>query len=347
MPVDIIVGGQAGDEGKGKICAYLARKNDYRYAVKVGGPNAGHTVFYQGRIYALRSIPAGFVNKKTKLVLGAGTYLITDWLLKEMEDTRAADRLIIDPNAVVIQPRQTALERGDERMMKSIGSVGTGLGAAVKERIERRKLRFAKDEPRLKRFIKDVPELLNGALRKGDKVLLEGTQGMKLSLLHGEYPFVTSRDTTASTFLAEAGLGPKYVRDVYAVFKPYVSRVGPGPLDKEIKDPERLAVHHTKGRERGSVSGRLRRIGDFEERSAFRSVAINSATRLAVTHIDLCEGGSSPSGLSDIKGPALAFLNRIARLSKIYPYPELSLISYGPGLLDVLDLRESRRRVSP
>jgi len=342
MPVDIIVGGQAGDEGKGKICAYLAYKDDYRYSIKVGGPNAGHTVFFKDRIFALKSIPAGFVNKKTKLVLGAGAYVITDWLLKEIADTGATPRVIIDPNAVVIEPRQMKQERGNARIMKDIGSVGTGLGEAVKERIERKKIRFAKDEPRLTPFIKDVTSLLNIALERGDNLLLEGTQGIKLSLLHGEYPFVTSRDTTASTFLAEAGLGPKYVRDVYTIFKPYVTRVGPGPLEKEVTDRSKLEIHHTKGREVGSVSGRLRRIGGFEEKTAFRSVAINSATRLAVTHIDLCEGGAYAAKLSDIKGEARTFLDRIARLSKIYPYPELSLVSYGPGLMDVLDLRKSR-----
>ncbi|MCX5785374.1 MAG: adenylosuccinate synthetase [Elusimicrobia bacterium] len=341
MPVDIIVGGQGGDEGKGKICAYLAYKDDYRYSIKVGGPNAGHTVFFKDRIFALKSIPAGFVNKNAKLVLGAGTYFITDWLLKEMADTGSANRVIIDPNAVVIEARQMEKERADARIMNNIGSVGTGLGEAVKERIERRKIRFAKDEPRLKPFIKDVAGLLNKALSNGDKVLLEGTQGIKLSLLHGEYPFVTSRDTTASTFLAEAGLGPKYVRDVYAIFKPYVTRVGPGPLEKEVKDPKKMKLHHTKGREVGSVSGRLRRIGEFEEKTAFRAIAINSATRLAVTHIDLYQGGASPAKLSDIKGKARAFLDRIERLSGIYPYPELSLVSYGPGLLDVLDLRKA------
>ena len=340
MPVDIIVGGQGGDEGKGKICAYLACKGDYKYSIKVGGPNAGHTVFYKGRIYALKSIPAGFVNKKAKLVLGAGTYIITDWLLKEMADTDSADRVIIDPNAVVIEPRQMQVERGDERMMKAIGSVGTGLGEAVKERIERKKILFAKDEPRLKRFIKDVPELLNTALRRGEQVLLEGTQGMKLSLLHGEYPFVTSRDTTASTFLAEAGLGPKYVRDVYAIFKPYVTRVGPGPLQKEIKDQARLTVHHTKGREVGSVSGRLRRVGDFEDKSAFRTISINSATKLAITHIDIFKGNGEAKKIASFTREAKAFLKKIEGLSKIYPYPSLALVSYGPGLLDVIDLRK-------
>ena len=54
------------------------------------------------------------------------------------------------------------------QVMQAIGSVGTGLGTAVRERVERRKILFAKDEPRLKRFIRDVPELLNKALGKGD-----------------------------------------------------------------------------------------------------------------------------------------------------------------------------------
>ncbi|PIS47012.1 MAG: adenylosuccinate synthetase [Elusimicrobia bacterium CG08_land_8_20_14_0_20_51_18] len=342
MPVDIIVGGQAGDEGKGKICAYLAYKGDYQYAVKVGGPNAGHTVFYKDRIYALKSIPAGFVNKKTKLALGAGTYIITDWLLKEMADTDSANRIIIDPNAVVIEPRQMEKERGDARMMKTIGSVGTGLGEAVKERIERKPLRFAKDEPRLKPYIKEVSELLNKSLQKGGGVLLEGTQGFKLSLLHGEYPYVTSRDTTASTFLAEAGLGPKYVRDVYAIFKPYVSRVGPGPLENEVTDPETLDMHHTKGREVGSVSGRLRRIGAFEERTARKTVAINSATRLAITHIDTFKGNAAARKPAQFTAAAKAFVKKIEGLSKIYPYPKLTLISYGPGLLDVLDIGKPR-----
>jgi len=50
MPVDIITGGQAGDEGKGKIAAYLSYKDNYDYCIKVGGPNAGHTVFYNNKI---------------------------------------------------------------------------------------------------------------------------------------------------------------------------------------------------------------------------------------------------------------------------------------------------------
>ncbi|MFA5160793.1 MAG: adenylosuccinate synthetase [Elusimicrobiales bacterium] len=340
MPVDIISGGQAGDEGKGKISAYLSYKGNYSHCVRVGGPNAGHTVVFGGKSYALKSVSSGFLNPRTKIVLGAGAYIITDWLLKEADLTGCRDRLLIDPRAVVIEPRHTDAERGDGHFMSLVGSVGTGLGQAVKERIERRALRFAKDEPALADYIADVPEILNAALGKGGEVLVEGTQGVKLSLIHGEYPFVTSRDTTASTFLAEAGIGPKHARDVYAVFKPYVSRVGPGPLERELENKNELAKYHSQGREVGSVSGRLRRIGAFEDNWAKRAVMLNSANKIAVTHIDMFEGNSRIRTMADVTPPAREFLDGLARLGELTPHPELALVSTGPELEDMIDLRK-------
>ncbi len=339
MPVDIVVGGQAGDEGKGKICAYLAAKRKYDFSIRVGGPNAGHTIFFKDKIYTLKTMPGGFVNPKAKMVLGAGTYIIPDWLEKEVRLTGTADRLIIDPHAVIIEPRHTAAERGDARMMAKIGSVGTGLGAAVRDRVDRKALKFAKDHPRLKRYVKDVPELLNKALAKGSRMLLEGTQGMKLSNLHGEYPYVTSRDTTASTFLGEAGLGPKYAGDVYAVFKPYVTRVGPGFVAKEMRDKKKLDKYHTAGREVGSVSGRLRRVGEFEMDVALQTVRVNSATKLAITHIDMLEGADLSRGVKSFAGEAARFMRTLEKVCAAYPNPKVELISYGPGLFDVLEVK--------
>lgn len=338
MPVDITVGGQGGDEGKGKISAYLSVKNKYDYCVRVGGPNAGHTTIFEGKTYSLKTIPSGFVHKKAKLALGAGCYILTDWLLKEIAETGTQDRLMIDPHAVIVTPEQMEREKTDARMMKTIGSVGTGLGQAVLDRISRKEITFAKDEPALKQFIGDTVETLNTELAKGAQVLLEGTQGIKLSLLHGEYPFVTSRDTTASTFMGEAGLGPKYARDVYGVFKPYVSRVGPGPLEKELVGEKALNKYHTLGREIGSVSKRLRRIGGFELSTARRAVQINSITKIALTHIDLFEGNAAAKTPDDFTPEAKDFLNELRELEKTYPNPKLTLISTGPGLFDIIEL---------
>lgn len=337
--VDIIVGGQGGDEGKGKIAAYLAVNDKYDYCVKVGGPNAGHTVFLDGKPIALRSIPAGFVNPKTKLALPAGSYIITEWLLNEIKETGVSDRLIIDPHCVVITPQQKKEEEKNSHLIHKIGSVGTGLGIAIRDRIERRHIKFAKDCPELKKYIKPVYEILINAIEKKRKILLEGTQGIKLSLLHGEYPYTTSRDTTASTFLAEAGLGPKYVNDIYIVIKPYVSRVGPGPLEKEIKDEKLLNLYHTQGREVGSVSKRLRRIGEFEFETVKKAIMINSATKIAVTHFDLIYNERF-SDLKEIKDKkAINFINTLKKLTAVYPYPEISLISIGPNTQDIIDMR--------
>lgn len=337
--IDIVCGGQAGDEGKGKIAAYLSYKGKYSYCVRVGGPNAGHTVVLDGKSYTLKNIPSGFLNPNTKLVLGAGAYTKTDWLLREVELTGTADRLIIDPHAVLITDEQTAAEQAAGHFMQHIGSVGTGLGQAVKDRIERREVKFAKDEPRLKPFIRAVPELLNSALDRGEHILLEGTQGIKLSLLHGEYPFVTSRDTTASTFLGEAGLGPKAVRDVYVVFKPYITRVGPGPLEKEMTDEKQLEIYHTKGHEIGSVSKRLRRVGEFEKYAASRAIMINGATKIAITHLDMFPGNDCVKKYEDFTPQAKAFLQQMRDLAQeVYPHPQLSLISTGPDMEDTLVL---------
>lgn len=337
--IDTVSGGQAGDEGKGKISAYLSYKGNYSYCVRIGGPNAGHTVLHKGNKYTLKNIPSGFLNPNTKLVLGAGAYTKTDWLLKEVELTGTRDRLIIDPMAVLIEDKHTDAEKGDAHFMSAVGSVGTGLGQAVKDRIERRPMKFAKDEPLLKEFIQDVPELLNKALAKNQDILVEGTQGIKLSLMHGEYPFVTSRDTTASTFLGEAGLGPKAVRDCWVIFKPYVSRVGPGPLDFEITDEKELELYHGKGCEIGSVSKRLRRIGRFEDSSAKKAIMINTATKLAVTHIDLFDGNDAGTvkTYADFTPDAKKFLEHLQALSKeTYPYPQLKLISNGAELEDMI-----------
>lgn len=257
--------------------------------------------------------------------------------MAEVEATGVRDRIIVDPFAVLINDAQTSAEKENAHFMQSIGSVGTGLGQAVRDRIERRQITFAKDEPLLKEYIREVPELLNKALGKNEDILLEGTQGIKLSLLHGEYPFVTSRDTTACTFLAEAGLGPKAVRDVYVIFKPYVSRVGPGPLKGEITEEEDLEVYHTKGGEVGSVSKRLRRIGDFEPYYAKRAIAINNGNKIAITHIDMFKGNDNVKKFEDLTDEAKNFIFNIEDMMKdVYPFPKVALISHGAELEDVI-----------
>ena len=81
----VVVGGAYGDEGKGKIISYLALKQNPTVAVRGGvGPNAGHTVLYQGRVMKLRMLPCAVVNDKTTLLLGAGVLVDPEVFLKEV-----------------------------------------------------------------------------------------------------------------------------------------------------------------------------------------------------------------------------------------------------------------------
>ena len=85
MPCNVVVGGFFGDEGKGKLIAYLALKDKPSAIVRGGvGPNAGHTVQFDGKTYSLRMIPSGFTNKNSKLLIGPGVSVDPKVFLKEI-----------------------------------------------------------------------------------------------------------------------------------------------------------------------------------------------------------------------------------------------------------------------
>ena len=87
MPANIIIGGQFGDEGKGKIISYIAIKDNPEIIVRGGvGPNAGHTVVYNGEELKLRMLPSGVINKNSKLMISAGVLIDINVLFKEIEN---------------------------------------------------------------------------------------------------------------------------------------------------------------------------------------------------------------------------------------------------------------------
>ncbi|MGW8180774.1 MAG: adenylosuccinate synthetase [bacterium] len=115
--VDILVGLNAGSEGKGKFMSIL---QDVPYAalVRTGGPNAAHTVEYKGKHFAFHTIPCGaFHFPNAKVVLGANAQIDIEHLKHEIEVLKEAgvwsdDRLMIDPNAVIIDPIDKIAENG-------------------------------------------------------------------------------------------------------------------------------------------------------------------------------------------------------------------------------------------
>ena len=228
-----VVGGFFGDEGKGKIISYLAIKDNPKIIVRGGaGPNAGHTIMDGDKVYKVRMLPSGFLNKNAKVMIGPGVVINPDVLSNEINDFGASGRVFIDKHCGVIE--ESHLQRDSKGELKEkIGSTGSGTGPANSDG-NMRVLKMAKDFDTLSPLIADVPEEINSALSANENVLVEGTQGTFLSLWHGTYPFVTSKDVTASGICADIGLGPTKVDEVIVVFKSYVTRVGTGPLAKEL-----------------------------------------------------------------------------------------------------------------
>src|SRR5437868_14616781 len=114
MPVTVIVGGQYGSEGKGKVAHWFARERRASVAVRTGGPNAGHTVTAEAdQPLVLRQLPTAAILPDITCVLGAGSYIDPELLLAEISRTELDDNcLLIDPNATVIadEDKKTELE---------------------------------------------------------------------------------------------------------------------------------------------------------------------------------------------------------------------------------------------
>ncbi len=332
MTLSIIVGGFFGDEGKGKISAYLALKDKPAIAVRCGAVNAGHTVVYNGKKWKLRTIPSFFVNPTTKLMIAPGALIRLDILFKEIEETGTRGRVVVDKHTGVIEKKHVEEEKKNAYLSGKIGSTLQGVGAAMSDRVMRR-LRLAKDFPELKDMVDDVSLRVNEAIDRGETVYIEGTQGTYLSLYHGTYPYVTSRDTTASAFASEVGVGPRKVDEVIVVFKAYVTRVGGGPLPGEIslKEAERRGWA-----ERATVTGRVRRAAPFNIELARRAVILNSATQVAITKLDVLFPENR--GVRDWEKLSSRARRWIEELEEALKVP-VTLIGTGEEALDVIDRR--------
>lgn len=283
VSLDIVVGGQFGSEAKGHVAAQLAKDLDTVVAIRVAGPNAGHTaVDSQGRAWKLRHLPvAAVMNPECELHISAGSEIDPEVLQREVQELEDAgievhDRLYVDPAATVIEPRHQTHENG---LVNRIGSTGKGIGAARSDRIMRTARTWKDVEPEWSRvgYIEGaLPErALQLATRVDGNIVIEGTQGYGLGLHTRYYPYVTSSDCRAIDFLAMAGISPWSLRPeqlhIWVVFRTYPIRVAgnSGPMHEELTW-EQLA-ERTNGHikpEQTTVTGKTRRIGEWDPRLA-------------------------------------------------------------------------------
>lgn len=354
--LDIVVGGQFGSEGKGAIGAWLAKNVNTAAAVRVAGPNAGHSaVDAEGRKWALRQIPvAAVVDHELLIVLGAGSEIDEAVLLHEITELEKGgipvrDRLCIDSSATVITPDHIAQE-AQGGINGRLGSTAKGIGAARADRIWRQATVWGSD-----RYLRDddspgivevggidTAALLRNTLRRGGNVMLEGTQGYGLGLHTEYYPQCTSSDCRAVDFAAMAGITPWADAgqvNTWVVLRTFPIRVAgnSGPLRNETSWD--ALANRTGGYirpEKTTVTQKTRRVGGWDSTLARAAIEANGGgdnVRIALTFFDYWFPALAGATSADALGPV--HRNEIYSLQNELD-AEISVLGTGPDTAIVL-----------
>lgn len=357
MSVCAVVGGQYGSEGKGLIAGHIA--SQYGCHVRVGAANAGHTVYVEGQNRAngqrswekhvMQQIPcAAYANPDALLVIGAGALINFDIFAAELakwadwREVRGLEEAVVylDPRAHVITDGQKDREQLTG-LAERIGSTSTiareGIGVAQADRVLRSEFcQLAEDVTWPDEVcVADTPELLEGE----ESILLEGTQGTGLSLTTGDFPYVTSRNTTAAGLCADAAVSPMRLDRVVLVCRTYPIRVaGPsGPFDIDSKEIEWGDIGVNEENERTTVTKKIRRVATFSVEQVRRAAVINGATEIAMTFGDYMSprlAGATNAGELD----ADSAWDVLRLIDEVEAACEIPVTMLGTGPHSVIDL---------
>lgn len=301
MKCDVVVDLQYGSTAKGKVVQYLVTQKRYSASMRVQSIQAGHTVYYKGKAFKMRTIPCAWVDPNVLLLLGPGIFIDKDLLLHEIAMLEEAgveikSRLYLDFRANYIIEADKIAE-ADAGLTKKMGSTGEGAGSSLIRKIWRKSeaTRVIDDSwaSENKLQVCDTITLMD----RLNTVLVEGCQGTMLSLhTSPEYPFVTSREASVSGIISECGISPFDVENIHGVFRTYPIRVGGNSgktASKELEWDEiskRSGLRNLKP-ETTTVTGRNRRIFEYSFSEMKHAMIINRPNHLYLTFIDYLHSG--------------------------------------------------------
>ncbi|MBV8301965.1 MAG: adenylosuccinate synthase [Candidatus Dormibacteraeota bacterium] len=216
MSVTILIGGQWGDEGKGKVIDLLADRVSMVVRSQ-GGNNAGHTVVVNGREHRFHLVPSGILNPATLCVIGHGVVVDPRAFLQELDlhhaDGIATDNLVISERAHMVMPYHPVLDklgeelRGDDRL----GTTFRGIGPAYEDKVRRIGFRIGDLQK---------PAFLEKKLR-----FVLRLKNETLTRLYGAEPFDES--AILDEYLGYAELIDPYIRDIYPIIQDALQRRRP------------------------------------------------------------------------------------------------------------------------
>jgi adenylosuccinate synthase len=282
-----IVDLQFGSSGKGQLAGELALRREPDVVACAFTPNAGHCFVDQNNQKFIHcAIPNGIISPKIKTILiGPGAVVDVERVYKELGYYDIRPQVIIHPNAAILEKQHKEYE---EATLGSIGSTMKGTSEALIA-----KMRRNPKTVRLASGLRGTPEfIINSDLYmdawENAKVLqIEGTQGYSLSIHHGFWPYVTSRDTTVMQLLADCAIPS--VDEVWGTLRTFPIRVnnrdgfsGPCYPDQEEISWESLGLQP----ELTTVTKLPRRIFTFSEIQVKNAIRQNAVTHLFVNFLN-------------------------------------------------------------
>ena len=336
-PIRIVTGGQYGSEGKGSYIHHVAAQ--YRTHIRVGGPQAGHSIkMDDGTVHKLTTVPVGAFTPGTVSMIGPASVLDPLRLGIEMEWAKAAYGGSYP--LVLVDPRCTILTGGDENsevnsdITKRLGSTAHGVGAARERRLHRT-AETAQDNAfqivATGAHVEDTQQVARAALDGG--VLIEAAQGQLLSLYSGgHYPYATSAECGPAQAFVDAGF---QLRDAVHVQSTGIFRTLPirvagnsGPMGGIELTWEGLQGRYGSHipEERTTVTNRVRRVATWDAGEVQRSVAWTGIDDAVVTFTDYLYPGFAGS-----EGPSVLPLDLRAYLELRQRQLGVPIVEIGTG----------------
>ena len=346
----VVVGAQYGSEGKGAIVKHIA--NEYQAHVRVGSPNAGHTIYWKGEKHIMQSIPCGWINPDAKIIIGRGALLNMKQLMSELEHIEKyhpdfMSRFFIDSKAGVLDEKFHEEEGGvNGEMHRRIGSTGEGVGLARIARIRRdpEQFRLFEDvvnEYGLQQCMTDnTPQMIAELQDSGKNILIEGTQGSALSLLHSYFPYCTSIDTNAAGIISEVGIAPSRVTNVLLVARTFPIRVAgnSGPMRFETSWETVSTSAKKPVTEKTTVTHKTRRVALWDDELFEKACMLNEPTEIALTFADYIDPDIADKVGSRARLDELKETKIYEFISKCSPLLAERLKYIGTGANSVIDI---------
>jgi adenylosuccinate synthase len=227
----MILGAQFGSEAKGSVATFTAHNHPYTAAVAAFPPSTGHTGYtWNGVKHVNLAVPVAALGPSIREVfLGPGSILDPSCVIEEWSRIGGGKKLYIHENAAVVLPHHAMREK--DAGLTRVGSTAKGGAAAQIDRMMRNP-----DAPAIARELLRGTELeqylvdrdtYSEALLKHDDVIIEGPQGLGLSMYHGYYPYTTARDSHPYAIASDCGLPMSWADqlDIGWVFRTFPIRV--------------------------------------------------------------------------------------------------------------------------